>query len=142
MATILILSGMDLWTMKLDIYVPSRGWFMSQSYSLRLLRRNKAAARRSSGVVGSTGRNAPKIPSPNDISPSMLRIIFAIVQRYYLMIIVTKLSAGSVTSRVPADGASMVASELSCAFVTMSRYSERIFRSHCELFQVPEPLGR
>jgi hypothetical protein len=39
------------------------------------------------------------------------------------MIIVTKLSAGSVTSREPADGVSMVASELSCAFVTMSRYN-------------------
>ena len=29
-ATIFTLSGMDLWTRKLDMYGPSFGWFMSQ----------------------------------------------------------------------------------------------------------------
>ena len=61
---------------KLDIYTPSLGWFISQSYNLRLPRRKRAAARRSSGVVGRTGRNAPKTPNPSEISPNIVRSTF------------------------------------------------------------------
>ena len=49
---------------------------MSQSYSLRFPRRNRAAASNSSGVVGSTGRKAPSMPRPREISPNIVRSIF------------------------------------------------------------------
>ena len=49
---------------------------MSQSYSLRFPRRNRAAASNSNGVVGSTGRKAPSIPRPREISPNIVRSIF------------------------------------------------------------------
>ena len=72
----LIFKGIALLTIKLDIYGPSFGWFISHSYNPLWLLRNKAAERRSKGVVGSTGRNIPSIPSPNDISPAIVRTIF------------------------------------------------------------------
>lgn len=72
---IFTLNGIALFTMKLVIYGPSLGWFISQSYSLFELRRKRAAASRSRGVVGRIGRNMPKIPSPNEISPSMASTI-------------------------------------------------------------------
>ena len=77
---ILIRRGMLLCFMKLVMYGPSFGWVSSQSYSLLFPRRNSAAASRSSGVVGSTGRKAPKIPSPNDIRPNMVRMIFTVAK--------------------------------------------------------------
>ena len=49
---------------------------MSQSYSLRFPRRNRAAASNSNGVVGSTGRKAPSMPRPREISPNIVRSIF------------------------------------------------------------------
>ena len=58
------------------IYGPSFGWFMSQSYSLRFPRINRAAASNSSGVVGSTGRKTPSMPRPREISPNIVRSIF------------------------------------------------------------------
>ena len=76
--TILTLIGMALCSMKPDIYVPSFGWFISHLYSLSLLRRNSAAASRSRGVVGSTGRKAPNIPNPRDMSPRMVRNMFTV----------------------------------------------------------------
>ena len=74
--TVLTLFGIALCSMKLDIYEPRRGWFISQLYSLSLLLRNSAAASRSRGVVGNTGRKAPRMPSPRDMSPNMVRNIF------------------------------------------------------------------
>lgn len=76
METIFTLSGIALCLMKLVIYGPSFGWFMSQSYSLRFPRRNSAAASNSSGVVGNTGRNAPSTPSPSEINPNMVSNTF------------------------------------------------------------------
>jgi len=52
--------------MKFFIYGPSFGWFISQSYKGFELRRNNAAARRSNGVVGNTGRKMPRMPSPRE----------------------------------------------------------------------------
>ena len=49
---------------------------MSQSYSLLLLRRKRAADRSSNGVVGSTGRNIPKIANPRDTTPNIVSKIF------------------------------------------------------------------
>ena len=40
--------------------------------------RNRAAERRSSGVVGSTGRKAPRIPNPREIRPNNVRIYLII----------------------------------------------------------------
>lgn len=71
-----IFRGIDLWIMKFRMYGPSFGWLRSQSYSTLLLRRNRAAARSRSGVVGRTGRNIPRIPSPKEISPKTVRIHF------------------------------------------------------------------
>ena len=74
MDTILTRRGMDLCTTKFDIYTPIRGWFISQSYNLRLPRRKSAAASRRNGVVGSTGTNAPMIPNVSDMMPRNVRI--------------------------------------------------------------------
>ena len=76
--TTFTLRGIALCLRKLDMYPPSFGWFISQSYSFRFPRRNKAAANNSRGVVGSTGRNAPNTPNPSDIRPNMVKIIFTV----------------------------------------------------------------
>ena len=76
MDTILTRRGMALCLTKFDIYVPIFGWFISQSYSLWLLRSKNNAARSSRGVVGSTGTNAPSTPSPREMIPNMVNRIF------------------------------------------------------------------
>lgn len=76
MAIIFIWRGIVLCSRKFFIYGPSLGWFISQSYSPLLLRRKRAADRSSRGVVGSTGKNIPRIANPRDISPNIVRNIF------------------------------------------------------------------
>ena len=72
--TILTRIGTALCLTKLLMYVPIRGWFISQSYSLRFPRRKSAAESRRNGVVGSTGMNAPMTPNDNDMMPRKVRI--------------------------------------------------------------------
>lgn len=65
-------SGIALWRVKFRIYFPNLGWFISQSYKHLLPRRNSAADKRRSGVVGNTGRKIPRTPNPSDKSPRIV----------------------------------------------------------------------
>ena len=68
--------GIDLCTVKFFMYLPKRGWFINQSYRFLLPRRNRKAANSNKGVVGSIGRNIPKMASPRDISPNIVNNAF------------------------------------------------------------------
>ena len=72
------LSGIDLWTMKFVMYGPNFGCASSHSYRSLFPRRKSPAARRRKGVVGSTGKKAPRIPSPRAMNPNIVRNHFII----------------------------------------------------------------
>ena len=69
-------SGIALFSLKLRIYVPSLGWFMSHSYSRGELRKYNAAESNRNGVVGSMGTKIPMMPSASDRLPKNAKIYF------------------------------------------------------------------
>lgn len=73
---ILTRNGIALFSLKLRMYVPSRGCDNKCSYKRGELRKYNAAASNRNGVVGSSGRNIPMIPNESDIVPNIVRSVF------------------------------------------------------------------
>ena len=61
---------------KFWIYSPNIRWLTSQLYRRSEERNHSAAARSSSGVVGSSGRKIPATASAKESVPSIAKIIF------------------------------------------------------------------
>ena len=74
----LILSGIDLFVTKFEIYGPNLGCAINQSYHCLLPLRNNAAVSNRRGVVGSTGRKIPNTANPSDINPNIVSMILVI----------------------------------------------------------------
>ena len=117
--TILTRMGIALFSMKLDMNVPSRGWFINHRYRLSLPFRKSVAASRSSGVVGSTGRNAPNIPSPSDMRPNIVRSIFTVFSP-------VKLSVSILRKSCPACRQTQMPSLQTCRIRTGCMYLCRV----------------
>lgn len=73
---ILTRNGIALFSLKLRMYVPSRGCDNKRSYKRGELRKYSAAASNRNGVVGSSGRKIPMIPNESDIVPNIVRSVF------------------------------------------------------------------
>ena len=73
---ILTRNGIALFSLKLRMYVPSRGCDNKRSYKCGELRKYSAAASNRNGVVGSSGRKIPITPSESDNVPNIVSIVF------------------------------------------------------------------